>query len=418
MKIREAIRQKLRVPVLLTAMAFLPMHVSAQDQPTLTVTVDCAAGQTIAHALRQGDERKPLVVILHGTCIENVTVDRDDVTLVADGPGGTVNGPDPNTSTVTVTGSRVTIDGVAVTGGRNGILGLGARALTVANCIVQNTGRTGIVFTQGTSGTVDTCTVHNNPRDGLAIESSSVTVINSSISQNARAGVVLSDGSSGRIGVDGLNVAAGNVISNNGSNGLHISVGSTAFVGGNTISGNGTNPAGALGRLGIAVLNSTADIIGLNVITGNARDGIFARSSSLTIGDTNFGFSRVNTITGNGTTGPSAGINAFVGTSLTVRNATISGNNGFGVLLSLRSSAQMSGNTIQNNTGFGDGIRLVFGSGLFIDPAPAAANIVTGNSGFGVNCTDGEASVVNTSSLVLTSPANNLGGVSPACTAF
>jgi len=398
------------------------MHAWAQAEPALTVRVSCGTAQTIARALRQGDERKPLVVVVDGTCTENVVVDRDDVTLVAGDGGGTVNGPDPNASTIAVIANRATIDGLTVTGGLNGIRGEGAKAMTIANCIVHNTGRNGIVFFRGTSGRVDTCTVQNNPRDGVSVESSSASVVNSSVSHNARVGINLTDGSSGRIGVDDSNGAAGNMITNNGSNGLHITIGSTAFVGANTISGNGANPAAALGRFGINVINSTADIIGLNTITANANHGIFARSSSLLVGDTNFGFSSVNTISGNGTAVPSsAGIFGFVGTSLVLRNATISGNNGFGVGLSLRSSAQMSGNTIQNTMGFpptGDGIRLIFGSGLFIDPPPAAPNTVTGNSGWGLNCTDGEASVVNAPLLIVAPPANNLGGVSPACTGF
>jgi parallel beta-helix repeat protein len=276
------------------------------------------------------------------------------------------------------------------------------------------------VFAQGTSGRVETCTVQNNPRDGIAVESSSATVINNTISQNARVGVLFTDGASGRIGVNDLNAAGGNTIANNGSNGVHISVGSTAFVAANSITGNG-NGAGALGRFGIGVFDSSADIIGANSITGSGNHGIFTRASSVLIGDTSFGFSSVNTVTGSGTTVPSSsGIFGFIGSSLQIRNATINENNGFGVALSLRSSAQMSGNTIQNNTGsgLGDGIRLIFGSTLFIDPPPAARNTITGNSGFGLNCTDGEASVINTGVLILSPPANALGGVGPACTGF
>ncbi len=59
----------------------------------------------------------------------------------------------------------------------------------------------------------------------------------------------------------------------------------------NTISGNGTNPAAALGRFGIGMFNSTADIIGLNTVSGNASHGIFARSSSLLVGDLAVGLS-------------------------------------------------------------------------------------------------------------------------------
>jgi len=92
------------------------------------------------------------------------------------------------------------------------------------------------------------------------------------------------------------------------------------------------------------------------------------------------------------------------------------------VVLSLRWSAEMSGNTIQNNTGTppfsGDGIRLALGSALFPDGPPAIANTVTGNAAFGINCTDPQSIAVNTVSVVLSPPANGLGGVSPGCTGF
>ena len=396
---------------------------TAAGRPTLDVRVDCAAGQTIAHALGVGNERHALRVTVMGQCNENVSIARDDVTLEGDSViGGVVSGPDSSSDTIRITGSRVTVRALTVTGGRNGLLGAGARGMTVQECVVRSTGRSGVVFFQGASGTVDRCTIQHNPRDGIVIESASATVTNGTIAQNARVGIVVADGGSGRIGVNDLNAAEGNLITDNGSTGLHITIGSTAFVGGNTISGNGTNRAAPLGRFGIGVFNSSADIIGSNIIAGNANHGIFARSATLLIGDPGFDFSSVNTITGNGTALPGAGIFAFVGTSAVIRNAAVSGNFGFGVVLSLRSSAQMAGNTIQNNTAgvsaSGDGIRLALGAGLFIEAPPAAANTVTGNSGFGVNCTDGETSVVNTTLLVLAPPSNGMGGVSPACTGF
>src|SRR5580765_2569575 len=85
-----------------------------------SVSVDCDAGETIAKALTKGDERKPLLIQISGTCSENVLIDRNDVVL-ASTSGGTVRGTDPAINVIVVTASRVTIDGLTVTGGRNGI---------------------------------------------------------------------------------------------------------------------------------------------------------------------------------------------------------------------------------------------------------------------------------------------------------
>ena len=53
--------------------------------------VNCDKGQTITHAL-QGFDRIPITIQVKGTCNENVEIDRDDVTLIADPSGGKVNG--------------------------------------------------------------------------------------------------------------------------------------------------------------------------------------------------------------------------------------------------------------------------------------------------------------------------------------
>ncbi len=385
-------------------------------EPTKTVSVDCANGETIAKALTLGDERKPMLVVVKGTCNESVTVERSDVALQGDPAGGGVNGPDPGVDTIVVTGSRVTVEGLTITGGRNGITGNGAAGLTVRTTMIQSTGRTGVVYTFGASGVVDGCVIQLNPRDGVAVEAAQATIVNSTVTQNARVGVLVTNGASARVGVDNLNAAAGNVIRLNGSNGVHVSIGSSAFIAMNQITGNGTNPAGALGRVGVNVINATADIIGGNMISGNAGQGVNARSASVLIGDPNFGFSSINTITGNGNAAAQGGVFGFVGSSMVIRDAVISGNNGFGLGLSLKSDGQLSSSTIQNNLpvgSTGDGIRLIFGSGLFISQPNT---IVSGNAGFGLQCTDGESSVVNT--LFLSLSGNGLGGVSGSCTGF
>lgn len=426
---------------LLLLLAGLTSGAIALPTSTLTVTVNCGTGQSVGDALKRGAEGQPLGVVVQGTCNENVSVSRDDVKLQGDpNVGGGVNGPDAATNTIDVTGRRVTIDSLLVAGGLNGIGVSASGGLTVRNSTVQNTSRTGIVFVQGASGTVDGCTIQNNARDGVAIDSSaSAFVINSVITQNRRGGVVISDGGSARIGLNAALAPAGNTISLNGGSGVSISLGSAAFIAANTISGNGTDPASAIGRSGIIVTNATVQLIGLNSITDNAAAGIFTTSAVVRVGNPSFGFSTANTISQNGASAPAnGGISASLGSSLQIQNATItqnvgpgifafvgstlqlsastiSGNtgstNGFGVVLSLNSSAQMFANSIQGNQL--DGIRLAFASKLFLQ---TPVSTVSGNGGFGLQCTDGESSVVNT--LFLSLSGNGLGGVSGTCTGF
>src|SRR5712691_9265268 len=161
-----------------------------------TTTVDCAAGDTIARALRHGDERKSLTILIKGNCSEHVVINRSDIKLAAAAAGATISGPDPAIDVIRVTGTRVTLDGITVTGGRNGITADGAAGLIVQNAVVQGTGRNGITYAHGASGMLDGCTVVNNARDGVAIDAASGTVINSQVNQNGRVGVGVFNGDS------------------------------------------------------------------------------------------------------------------------------------------------------------------------------------------------------------------------------
>jgi len=386
-----------------------------------STTVDCAAGDTIARALRHGDERKSLTILISGTCSEHVVINRSDIKLAPAAAGGTISGPDPAIDVIRVTGSRVTIDGITVTGGRNGVTADGAAGLIVQNALVRNTGRNGITYAHGASGIVDGATVTGNARDGVAIDAAQGTVINSQINQNARFGIGAFNGGSARIGVDNFNNAGGNVISANASNGIHIVFGSTALIAMNQIIGNGTSADPAALKVGVNITNATADFVGGNTISGNTGTGVNIIRSSANFGDTNFGITTVNTITGNGNSISQGGIFAFNGSSIALRDVVISNNAAFGLSLSLKSSGQIASSTIQNNTAIpgpvpgtltaGDGIRLVFGSGLL---AATPNSSVTGNAGFGLLCTDGESSVIGTVALGIS--GNTVGAV--ACTGF
>ena len=399
--------------IAIAALALVAFESSARAEPTKTVAVDCSAGQTIAKALTLGDERKPLLVQITGTCNEHLLIDRNDVTLAADAPGATVSGPDPAIDVIKVTASRVAIEGLTVTGGRNGIIADSAPGLIVRNATVQGTGRNGITYAHGASGVVDGCTVVNNARDGVAVDSASATVINSEVSHSGRMGIGVFNGGSARIGIDNFNVGAGNVISANTVNGVHIVFGSTALIAMNQITGNGTgNPTGS----GINLTSASADIVGGNMVSGNAGTGINLRSSSAVIGDQNFGLTTVNTVTGNGNPASQGGISGFLGSSMSIRDAVISGNAVAGLILTTRSTVQIASTTIQNNLatlpGNGDGIRIVLGSALF---AQAPNGTVTGNAGFGLLCTDAESSVIN---IPLLGIGSNTAGPVSGCTGF
>ncbi len=409
-----------------------PFTATADDR-VKTVEADCTKGKTIEKALERGNEDKPLVVVVRGICSENVVIDRDEVTLQGNSSGDGITGLDPTKDTILVDGARrVVIENLTVSGVRNGI-----------------------TFLQGAGGTVDNCTVQNNAGHGIRVEGASATVINSRVLENRDVGILLTAGGNGRIGITNSNQYAQNIISNNGAHGIHITYGASALIGGNMITGNGTTPNHPLfDRSGISLFSATASIVGNNTITGNAGAGVSARSSSLRIGDGSLNLPTANTINGNGVPTSEGGVDAFIGTAVDIRNATINGNTGNGVSGSgssvrirdstihgnigptgitafLGTSLDIRNTEVSSNTGIGvtlttrsvgrirestilnnasDGIRIVFGSSIsFVAPVN-----VTGNGGFGLQCGDPESSFVN----FFAGGGNGSGDVSPACTGF
>ncbi|HYX62849.1 MAG TPA: right-handed parallel beta-helix repeat-containing protein [Burkholderiales bacterium] len=401
-----------------------------------TTSVDCGSGGSVNDALAAGAKK----IIVRGRCNESITVNQDDVTLQADPAGGEIHGPDAAANTVTVHGHRVTIDGLTISGGRNGVSGVGSTNLNMRNCTVQSTGRTGIAYINNAGGSVDTCQVHSNPRDGIAAQGGQVTVVNSMITNNSRFGVIILNGASANIGINDRQEPAGNTISQNGSYGIIVTTGGTAWIAMNQVTANGAD-ATMPGRSGIGIFQATANLVGGNTISDNPGTGITMTGATVTMGNGDVGITPVNTITGNGNSTSPGGVFAFLGSSVLMRNASIQANHGPGLTLSTRSQAQVSGTTIQSNldvptpNGFvnaGDGIRLLLGSALL----PTGPNsIVSDNQGFGIQCFDAESSVNGLPPIqapnipgmppesvpvppFTTMSGNGLGNVSGGCTGF
>lgn len=358
------------------------------------VVVDCAAGGSVGAALAGSPPvNKPVLIVVKGVCSEHVSVDRNDVTLVADANGGGLTGPDPATDVVRVTGARVTIEGLAISGGRTGIEGDAAQGLRVLNVTVHNTGRNGITYGMGSIGEISGATVQGVARDGVMVEGGSVFILGSTVSGNARLGILVTNNGSARIGFDRSNQVSGNTITGNGSTGVHVSFGATATLVANEITGNGAVP-NPLGRFGVGVFNASVSLVGSNNISNNSGTGVMARSSSLLTADPSFGVSTTNTVNGNGGPGSTGGVFGFLGSSLIVRDMVISGNNGAGLGLTLNSTGQMFNTVIQGNVNVpgsagGDGIRLSLGASLLV----SSASTVTGNQNVDVLCPDAESSI-------------------------
>jgi len=249
---------------------------------TLTVTVDCNRGQTIANALRQGDSRKPLVVVVRGTCNEHLSISRDDVTLRADPMiGGTVNGPNPGADTIVVAASRITLDGMVVTGGRDGVVANPGR-LALNNATIQNAGNRGLVLDSGASAHVADSRIISNSAIGVQIQQNSVlTSIGTRIAGNGNAGVVATTGS------EALFIRS--EISNNGADGINAYMGVVLVVNSGNISYNGARGVACNAHCTMQLANSK--------IQNNSLEGVLLHMDSLFILSPN---RPENYVTGNG----------------------------------------------------------------------------------------------------------------------
>ena len=242
---RTAIRTGTGKTALLAGLCF-----SALSANAATVSVDCDAGNTIRAAL--GGAKPGDTVLVSGTCKEQVSFPPETVRITLDGQKKTtIQHPGkgaPSPHAVFIRGKDITIKGVTVVGGLDGIhLSGPASAEIEGNVVTKAAGR------------------------GIHIDKGSVArVLNTTVEDCGVVGIDITGASYAYIGVRIPRVPAlsPNTIRNNGGPGINIERSSGAWIVGNTISDNKGS--------GIEVhRNAQADVIA-NLINGNGGDGITA----------------------------------------------------------------------------------------------------------------------------------------------
>lgn len=137
------------------------------------ISVDCGAG-SIGSALARARPGGSLTITVVGTCTEDVTIARNDVTL--QGSGQVVG-------QITVDGAqRVVITGVTVTGPGSGIEARGNAAITVRNTTVENNAIFGIDVRQGAFAVIDGSMIRSNGQcDVLVRDSGNARIVNNTV---------------------------------------------------------------------------------------------------------------------------------------------------------------------------------------------------------------------------------------------
>lgn len=250
----------------LTAVLLLTAEISHGSSANVaTFSVDCSKGQTISAALERGNTAKALLVIFKGTCTEQVTIARDDVTLQGGDPerGATVAGPNPGADVIVLTGNRIRLENMTVTGGNNGIRVQGMFNVDLLEVVVMGAATNGVLVRAGevslTGSRVEQAGFH-----GLNLQrQASARVVESAFLNNHEAGIMVQQGSS---------VAARwSVMAENGANGIQITTGSQATVIDSSVFRNGSD--GIVAYLGSILILGGGDVIfneGSGVV-GNAN---------------------------------------------------------------------------------------------------------------------------------------------------
>ena len=366
-----------------------------------TVCVHCAKGKTIAKALKQGDKRKPLIIIVKGICNENVPIQRDDVTLQGDTRiGGGVNGVTPNASTIVIDGAgRLVIDNLTVSGDGAGVLGVNGASFSIQNSIIENNKRSGVAVVLGSTGIIEGSTIQNSGGNGVFIEDSTATIIDNAIKLNGSSGIRVTGTGHARIGLTILGEGKGNTIEENGADGIAVFNSANAYIFGNTIQENY--------RYGIGVGNaSSARLVGNNTIQGNDSHGVGVfRGGMLFQGKGDFPITPNHDMIQNN---KASGIVGFNNASLDIQDATISNNDRHGIVLKFHSTLRIFNSDIHDNLRYG--ILLREGSALKLEEPPVE---IYGNGISDIICLDTESSIIGDTSLFNVDNCTDFGAPPP-----
>lgn len=216
-----------------------------------TLTVDCDAGEKIQDRVAVAKPRD--VIRVSGTCVEDVVVPADVVSVTLDGQGkATIRAT--KRDAIYIRGREITVKGFTLTGGRDGVHLSGGAS--------------------GASADIESNVIRRTGRHGVHLDHTSVGRISSNtIEDVAQIGIDVNEGSVARIGYITATVGgSGNTIRNAGRHGIVVARGSSARILGNTIEGAKLH--------GILVQRSSqADVVG-NAISGSGGDGIHVRHAS------------------------------------------------------------------------------------------------------------------------------------------
>ncbi|HEV8552381.1 MAG TPA: right-handed parallel beta-helix repeat-containing protein [Casimicrobiaceae bacterium] len=172
-----------------------------------TKVVDCSRGDSIQRAIDKKNPDRPLTLVIRGICSEEVTVQRDDVTL--EGDAGAIAGP-------------VTING--------------GRRVVVASLTITNPTGDGVTVANGGSATIRDNHIDDNAGYGVFLRNAAfASVNNNTMLRNGVVNATNPDASGIGVSMGSTVRALGNEIRENANTGIEVFDNSTYRSEGDTI---------------------------------------------------------------------------------------------------------------------------------------------------------------------------------------
>jgi len=302
---------------------------SAESTETINVPSDIPTIQEAIDSVSEGDTIK----VASGTYNEILEIQKDNISIIGDGPNSTIIKGNGTESTITINNARgIEIKNLSIQNGSYGVniyysslscssitveqntRGLRARYnsyIAVDNSFFKDNSEYGIRLNNGSTGYFDNCEITGNAANGMTSDrAASVFIDNSKISNNGATGI--------QAWLGGNMSGGNNEIKSNGGPGIDISGNSSGnLYGHNMISDNGASINWAAG---VTIHHGSYCII-------SDTDEIFLNQG--------------------------AGLKAYNNSTADVNGTKIYNNIGNGVNIGTDSTSQFNGAVITENNGYG-----------------------------------------------------------------
>ncbi len=214
--------RKISAKIGVTALsAFALFAVSIPQAYGANFVVNCNTPKSLQDALDQASDGDTFTVVGGSTCLENIVVRLDHVTLDGNGTATIDGSGDPASPTVEVLGTDVTITGFTTTGGRNGIsVRFGGSGIIENNEITIN-GRDGVEVTLSAAADISNNTITSNDLNGVLVKlGGSAEISDNIINDNTQHGINVTQEGSIRLSGSNDLPAPANILNSNGEFGV------------------------------------------------------------------------------------------------------------------------------------------------------------------------------------------------------